>query len=161
VRRRPEVPYGRDVDRTQSRRPYPLQDAQHQEQAEVRRERAGYTGDAEEEEGRDQNLAPSVPVRENARDRREQDAGERKDRYQQPHLRRRDTELVLDLREGRRNARGAEHGHQRDAEDDVQIVVLIDWPVSSLALSLRRLRHERGMYQAETRRVAMAHTTRR
>src|SRR5215211_3114485 len=111
------------------------------------RAKAHSPGDAEEEEGGRQDLLPPVAVGEDAEDGSERDAGQGEDRDQEPNLPARHAEGVPDLRQRRGDAGDAEYGHERDPEEDVEVVVPVD--LANLALVLRRRSHEGRMYQKE------------
>src|SRR5215211_1203665 len=115
------------------------------------RAKAHSPGDAEEEEGGRQDLLPPVAVGEDAEDGSERDAGQGEDRDQEPNLPARHAEGVPDLRQRRGDAGDAEDGHERDPEEDVEVVVPVDF--ANPALVLRRRRHEGRMYQAGTGRA--------
>ena len=86
-----------------------------------------------------------MAVGEDAEDGGQRDAGQGEDRDQEPYLPARDAERVPYLRERRGDARDAEDRHERDPEEDLQVVVLVDLP--SPALVFRRCSHEAKSYQ--------------
>jgi hypothetical protein len=156
---REDVADDRNVQGTECRGAHPLHQAQRQEQFEAAGEGAKAAGDPEEEQGGDQDLAPSVVVGEDAEDGGQRDAGQGEDRDQESHLPARDAERVPYLRQRRRDARDAQDRHKRDPEEDVQVVVLVDLPGSGFVL--RHRSHEGRMYQPGAGRADKLHTPRR
>ena len=110
----------------QGRGPCALEEPEGQQQVEAPGQAAGGSGQAEQEQGGDQDPLPAEPVGHHPQEGRQQDAREGEHRDQHPHLTGGDAEIGDDPGKGRGHAGHAQHPHEGDPEHDLEVPVAVE-----------------------------------